>query len=80
VLCLDGLGALLKRPGGGTNKPLLRALISRSGVRLIGILSRWEYNDLIGGDADMADLFTRIEIEYSPRRHEEGKGIKRFVN
>jgi YD repeat-containing protein len=63
VLCLDGLGALLKRPGGGTNKPLLRALISRAGVRLIGILSRWEYNDLIGGDADMADLFTRIEIE-----------------
>jgi hypothetical protein len=63
VLCLDGLGALLKRPNGGTNKPLLRALISRSGVRLIGILSRWEYNDLIGGDVDMADLFMRIEIE-----------------
>ena len=41
-----------------------------AGVRLIGILSRWEYNDLIGGDADMADLFTRIEIKYSPRRHE----------
>jgi hypothetical protein len=38
--------------GGGTNKPLLRALISRAGVRLIGILSRWEYHDLIGGDAD----------------------------
>jgi hypothetical protein len=45
VLCLDGLGALLKRPGGCTNKPLLRALISRAGIRLIGILSRWEYND-----------------------------------
>lgn len=63
ILCLDGLGALLKRTNGGTNKPLLRAMISRSDVRLIGILSSWEYNDLIGGDAEMHDLFTRIEIE-----------------
>lgn len=35
----------------------------RGGLRLIGVMSDWDYADLIGGDADMLDLFTRIEIE-----------------
>jgi ATP-dependent Clp protease ATP-binding subunit ClpA len=68
VLCLDGLDALLKRPQGGTNKPLLRAAAARPGLSIIGILSRWEFNDLIAGDAEMLELFTRIEVE---EPHEE---------
>ena len=63
VLCLDGLASLLRRPLGGTNKSFLRAALNRAGLRVIGVLSRWEYNDLIGNDADLADFFTRIEIE-----------------
>lgn len=63
VLCLDGIGSILRRSGGGTNKPLLRSMIGRSNIRLIGILSSWEYHDLIGGDADMLESFIRIEIE-----------------
>lgn len=62
VLCLDGLDALIKRPQGGTNKPLLRAAAAKPGLSIIGILSRWEFNDLIAGDAEMLELFTRIEV------------------
>jgi ATP-dependent Clp protease ATP-binding subunit ClpA len=62
VLCIDGLAALLKRTQGGSNKPLLRAFIARPNLRLIGVLSTWEYLDLIGGDSDMQDLFNRIEV------------------
>lgn len=62
VLCLDGIGALLKRAHGGTNKPLLRAMVARPGIRLIGVMSSWEYNDLVGGDAQMLERFTRVEI------------------
>ena len=63
ILCLDGLDAILKRPNGGTNKPLLRAIASRPGVQIIGILDRWAFNDLIAGDARMLELFTRIDVE-----------------
>lgn len=63
ILCLDGINALLERPNGGTNKPLLRAIASRPGVQIIGILDRWAFNDLIAGDAKMLELFTRIDIE-----------------
>lgn len=63
VLCLDGLGALLKRSQGGTNKPLLRSMISRPNLKVIGTMSTWEYNDLISSDAQMLDYFTRVEIE-----------------
>lgn len=63
VLCLDGLNALLKKSGGGTNKPLLRALIDRPNLRLIGIMSSWEYSELIAGDAEMLESFQRVEID-----------------
>jgi len=62
VLCLDGLASLIKRPGGGSNKPLLRAAAARPGLSLIGILSKWEFNELIAGDAEMLELFARLEI------------------
>ena len=63
VLCLDGLNALLKKSGGGTNKPLLRALIDRPNLRLIGVMSSWEYSELISGDAEMLECFQRVEID-----------------
>ncbi|MEZ6054817.1 MAG: AAA family ATPase [Planctomycetaceae bacterium] len=63
VLCIDGLGALLKREGGGNNVSLLRKILDREDVKLIGVLSTWDYYDLIGNGAEMRELFTRIEIE-----------------
>tara|TARA_R110002111_G_C6005195_1_gene373761 strand:+ start:465 stop:2372 length:1908 start_codon:yes stop_codon:yes gene_type:complete len=63
VLCLDGIGALLKRSQGGSNKPLLRSMISRPNLRVIGVMSSWEFNDLISSDAQMLDYFTRVELD-----------------
>lgn len=63
VLCLDGIGALLKRPMGGNNQPLLMAAARRPGIRIMGILSKWEFNDLISSDAELLDLFTPWEVQ-----------------
>ena len=61
VLCLDGLGPLLKRSA--DNLAFLRAVLTRSGLQLIGSLSSWEYQDLLAGDAEFSELVTRIEID-----------------
>lgn len=63
VLCLDGLAALMRRPGGDDNKALLKAALARPGLQLVAVLSKWDYNDLIGSDAELLEYFTRIEIE-----------------
>ncbi len=63
VLCLDGLAALLRRQGGEDNKSLLKAALKRPDMQIIAILSKWEYNDLVGSDAEMLEHFTRIELE-----------------
>lgn len=62
ILCLDGLAALLRKPHGGTNVAELTAALHRSSVPMMGVLSRWEYNDLLAGQADLRELCTRIEL------------------
>lgn len=61
ILCLDGMGPLLKRSADSV--AFLRAVLMRSGLQMIGTLTRWEYQDLLGGDAGLSDLITRIEID-----------------
>lgn len=63
VLCLDGVASLLKRPGGEDNKQVFKAALARPDLQVVAILSKWEFNDLIGTDAELMEYFTRIEIE-----------------
>jgi len=63
VLCLDGLASLLKRSGGGSNVPLLQAAAVRPDLRILGTLTRWEYQEWIGNQAEMLDLYCRVDIE-----------------
>lgn len=63
VLCLDGIHALLRRPVGGSNKPLLRSGLQHPQIKVIGVLPRWEYSELISADAEMLSIFDRIEID-----------------
>ena len=63
IVCLDGMAHLLRRQQGGSNKPLMRAMLARSGLSVIGILSRSDYQDLIASDRAMHDLFSRIDVE-----------------
>lgn len=62
ILCLQGFSSLFHRPNGGNNKPLIKAVARRPEIQLIGLMQPWEYNDLIGGDSQMRELFNPIEI------------------
>lgn len=62
VLCLDGIASLMKRGPGGTNKPLMRALLNRNRLKVIGTMTGWEYAEHVGGDAQMLEVFTRLDL------------------
>ncbi|MBS0266553.1 MAG: ATP-dependent Clp protease ATP-binding subunit [Planctomycetes bacterium] len=62
VVCLDGLGALLRGEHGATNISLLRAALRLRDVRIIGVLSQWDYDDLLASDAEILDVCTRVEM------------------
>jgi ATP-dependent Clp protease ATP-binding subunit ClpA len=62
ILCVEELGSLIRRANGQSNGPMLRNLLSNPRLSLIGTMTPWDYSELIGGDARMAKLFTRIEI------------------
>lgn len=63
VLCLDGLSSLIRRSGGEDNKVLLKSALARPGLQILAVLSKWDFNDLIGSDAELLECFTRIELE-----------------
>lgn len=63
VMCLDGLAALLRRTGGEDNKPILKAALARPDLQIVAVMSKWEFNDLVGSDAELLEYFTRIELE-----------------
>lgn len=75
VVCLDGLSALFPRPNGGSNKPLLRTQFQRTDLRIIGVMTDWEYAEQIGGDAQMLPLVTRVRLDEP--RDEEALAIAR---
>lgn len=62
ILCLDGMGALVRRSHGRNNNPLLRTLLAQPHVKVIGTMNDWEYAELIGCDSRMALLFTRLDV------------------
>lgn len=62
VLCVDGLGALLRSEGGGDNKLALRSALSEDRIRLVGIMSEAEYEDLVATDQELLELFTHVPV------------------
>lgn len=63
VLCLDGIASLIKRGLGGTNKSLLRHLMGCHDLKVIGIMTNWEYAEHVGGDAEMLEMFSRVAVD-----------------
>ena len=61
LLLVDGVSSLFSRPGGGTNKPLLRTLLSRPGIRFAGTMQVTEFNEQVANDSLMLDHFSRVE-------------------
>jgi len=66
VLVIDGLCSLLNRPGGGTNKPLLRSIMARPGLSLFATIEVADFNEQIANDATMLDTFERVVAPQFP--------------
>jgi ATP-dependent Clp protease ATP-binding subunit ClpA len=63
ILCLDGLGSLLRAESGGNNKIILRGALKENRINLIGVLSSWDFEDLLSSDHEMLEFFTRVNVE-----------------
>lgn len=72
LLLVDGVSALFRRPGGGSNKPLFRAMLSRPEIRLAASMVITEFHDHIASDALLIDQVSRIDI-HEPDESELGK-------
>ena len=63
VLCLDGIGSLMRSNFGADNKLMLSSALNGSSTQFIGVLSNRDYEDLISGDCEMLDLFSRVAVD-----------------
>ncbi|HVB25179.1 MAG TPA: AAA family ATPase [Ktedonobacteraceae bacterium] len=63
ILCLDGLGQLLRAETKGGNNLLLRKTLKEGHFHLIGILSNRDYDELLSSDFELLELFTRVNID-----------------
>jgi ATP-dependent Clp protease ATP-binding subunit ClpA len=62
ILCLDGLGPLLRGPGGTSHVRTLRSALKEQRVQLVGVLTGPEYDDLLSRDQALRELTTRITV------------------
>lgn len=63
ILCLDDLGTLLRAESGGNNKIILKNALKEGTIHLIGILSDWDYKDLLATDHELLEYFTLVSME-----------------
>lgn len=68
ILCLDHFASLIERLHGGDNKPLLRALLARPNISLVGTLQHWQYIEKILADHLMNGLFVRLDVAEPDRQ------------
>ncbi|HTJ71471.1 MAG TPA: AAA family ATPase [Actinospica sp.] len=62
VVCVDGLGPLLRGPNGARHNLLLRSALEAGRIHLIGVLTGHDYEDLIATDHELLELTTRVEV------------------
>lgn len=63
ILCLDGLGSLLRAESGGNNKLILRSALKERQAHLIGVMSNWDFEDLLSSDHELLEFFTVVNVE-----------------
>lgn len=78
VFCLDDAGKLLKTPTGRSRVPQLVSGLRRSHVPLVLAMTRWEYNELLSGQAEIGELCTRIDLE-EPSEEQTREIVARHV-
>jgi ATP-dependent Clp protease ATP-binding subunit ClpA len=62
VLCLDGLGPLLRAAADGNHKLVLLSALQEQRLHLVGVMSTGDYEDLLSADHTLLEWFTRIEV------------------
>ncbi|MEV6591030.1 AAA family ATPase [Streptomyces acidicola] len=68
IVCLDGLGAILRGPNGTDHVLMLRSALKARRIHVIGVMSPQEYDDLLATDHALRELATRVEVA-EPDRH-----------
>ena len=63
VVCLDGLGELLQGARSEKNLLIFRSALAEARFQLIAELSNYEYEELLSGEAELLEQFTRVEVE-----------------
>jgi len=67
VLCLDGLGPLLRGESGTDHRVVLRAALKAGRVRMVGVVDSIDFEDLLAGDRTLRALTTRVEVREPDR-------------
>jgi len=62
VVCLDGLGGLLRGTHGTDHLLQLRRALKERRLHLVGVLSAHDYDDLVAADHALQELTTRIDV------------------
>ncbi|MYW68219.1 AAA domain-containing protein [Streptomyces sp. SID8379] len=62
VVCVDGLGPLLRGPRGSTHVLELRRALTERRLHLVGVLAPTDYEDLLAADHELRDLTSRIDM------------------
>ncbi|HJP72925.1 MAG TPA: AAA family ATPase [Pseudonocardiaceae bacterium] len=62
VICVDGLGALLRGPSDTNHKLVLLGALREARIQLVGVLETGDYEDLLSGDHALLECVTRVEV------------------
>ncbi|GHO65068.1 chaperone protein ClpB [Ktedonobacter sp. SOSP1-52] len=63
ILCLDGLGSLLRTEEKTNNILLLRRALKEEQIQLIGILSQRDFEELFSANQELLEFFTCVSID-----------------
>ncbi|MFN0054920.1 MAG: AAA family ATPase [Planctomycetales bacterium] len=62
IVCLDGLAGLLRGEGGTHNGALFRSCLGQARAKFIGVVSPWEFDELLAGDMELLQECARIDM------------------
>ncbi|MEU6662298.1 AAA family ATPase [Streptomyces sp. NPDC046821] len=62
VVCVDGLGPLLRGQSGTDHLLELRRALKERSIHLVGVLAEHDYEDLVAADHVLQELTTRIDM------------------
>jgi ATP-dependent Clp protease ATP-binding subunit ClpA len=62
VLCVDGLGPMLRAGPNGDNKLVLLSALKEKRIHLIGVMDTRDYEELLSADQTLLEHVTRIDV------------------